>query len=78
MCVGIPGKVVAIVDAEHGVARADVNGTHRDISLGVLQDEQVAVGDWVVIHMGFALAKIDAQEAADTYAFLDELGRVDL
>ena len=76
MCLGIPGQIVAIVDAEHHIAKADVSGVRRNINVGLLADtpDAVAVGDWVLIHVGFAMSKIDEAEANATHAFLEQLG----
>ena len=73
MCLGIPGRVVAIVDPERAIARADVGGIRRNVSTALLRgdDAGVAVGDWILIHVGFALAKIDAAEAAASTRWLE-------
>jgi hydrogenase expression/formation protein HypC len=71
MCLGIPGRVVEMVDPEHGIAKADVNGVKRNVSVQLLQGEGgVEVGDWVLIHVGFALAVIDEREAEATLRML--------
>lgn len=77
MCLGIPGLIVEIVDEENSIAKVDVSGVKRNISTAILDKDGdlVEVGDWVLIHVGFALAKIDEQEAADTNRFLEGLGR---
>lgn len=76
MCLGIPGLVVEIVDTDNCIAKVDVAGVRRNISTAVLDKggDPVAIGDWVLIHVGFALSKIDEKEAADTYSFLEGLG----
>lgn len=76
MCLGIPGKIVEMVDQEHGIAKADVNGVRRNVSVQLIQQEDggVDVDDWVLIHVGFAMSKIDEEEAAETYRFLEQLG----
>ncbi len=63
MCLGIPGQVVDIVDAEQSLAKVDVNGVRRNISVRLLADDNLQVGDWVLVHVGFAMAKIDEHEA---------------
>ncbi len=73
MCVGLPAQIVEIVDAEHGLAKADVRGVVRDVSLAML-DTPVSAGDWILLHLGFASATLDASEAEDTLRFLNELG----
>ncbi|MDR1768996.1 MAG: HypC/HybG/HupF family hydrogenase formation chaperone [Propionibacteriaceae bacterium] len=72
MCLGIPGEVVALIDQD--LATVAVNGVRRDISVSLLDD--VAVGDWVLVHVGFALSKIDQAEAAATLDQVKKLGRV--
>ncbi|MDP8960690.1 MAG: HypC/HybG/HupF family hydrogenase formation chaperone [Actinomycetota bacterium] len=78
MCLGIPGQIVEIVDPNHHRAVVDVEGVRREISVALLNmdggDEHVDVGDWVLIHVGFAMAKIDEQEAAETLSALRVLG----
>ncbi|MFN8097758.1 MAG: HypC/HybG/HupF family hydrogenase formation chaperone [Dermatophilaceae bacterium] len=73
MCLGIPGRVVDIVDADTHIATVDVSGVRRDISVQLLADEGVGVGDWVLVHVGFAMAKIDEDEARFT---LDQVARM--
>ena len=66
MCLGIPGQVVEVLDGYAGqLALVDVQGATRRINLGMLEpdDQQVASGDWVLIHMGFALERIDQARA---------------
>jgi hydrogenase expression/formation protein HypC len=75
MCLGIPGQIVEIVDAENGIAKADVGGVRRNVSLQILSPEdQPEIGEWVLIHVGFAMSKIDEHEAKETYRFLADLG----
>ena len=76
MCLGIPGKVVELVDPENGIAKADVNGVRRNVSIQLIpkEDGPVEVGDWILIHVGFAMSKIDEQQAAETFEFLEQLG----
>jgi hydrogenase expression/formation protein HypC len=63
MCLGIPGQVVEIVDADNHLAKVDVSGVQRTISVRLLAEEGIAEGDWVLVHVGFAMAKIDQAEA---------------
>ena len=72
MCLGIPGQVVEWVDRENAIAKVDVSGVRRPVNLGLL--DGVDVGDWVLIHVGFAMSHIDEEEAAATLQFLKELG----
>jgi hydrogenase expression/formation protein HypC len=74
MCLGIPGQVVELLDHEH-LAKVDVSGVGRVVNIGLLEDEQVTPGDWVLIHVGFAMSKIDEQEAARAIASLQLMGQ---
>jgi hydrogenase expression/formation protein HypC len=74
MCLGIPGRVVDIVDAEQSLAKVDVNGVRRVISVRLLADENLRVGDWVLVHVGFAMARIDEHEAAMTLDQVQKMG----
>ena len=75
MCLGIPGQVVELLDHEH-LARVDVSGVGRTINIGLLEDEDIQCGDWVLIHVGFAMSKIDEEEARLALASLQMLGEV--
>ena len=59
MCLGIPGEVVELLDSNRHLAKVDVAGVRRNINIDLLEDENVVPGDWVLIHVGFAMAKID-------------------
>ena len=75
MCLGIPGQLVAWVDREHDIAKADVAGVRRNVNVALLTgDDAVDVGDWVLIHVGFAMSKVDEEEARATREFLESLG----
>jgi len=78
MCLGIPGQLVEVIDAHEHRAIADVEGVRREINVGLVMREEggVEVGDWVLIHVGFAMTKIDEEEAARTLGFLKEMGAV--
>jgi hydrogenase expression/formation protein HypC len=78
MCLGIPGQLVEVLDVAEQRAIADVDGVKREINIGLVLGEAggIKVGDWVLIHVGFALSKIDEEEAARTLAFIKELGSV--
>ncbi|CAN5700398.1 HypC/HybG/HupF family hydrogenase formation chaperone [soil metagenome] len=76
MCLAIPGQIVEIVDAERSLARVDVAGVRRNVNVGLLPDDGAKAGDWVLIHVGFALSKVDEEEAHATLALLRELGEV--
>jgi hydrogenase expression/formation protein HypC len=77
MCLAIPGQVVQIVDAEKRLARVNVTGVHRTVNVGLLDVADgagVVPGDWVLIHVGFAMSKIDEAEAHLTLRLLQEMG----
>jgi len=79
MCLGIPGQVVRILEGNAGqLALVDVLGAHRPINLGMLEDPALAAGDWVLIHMGFALERIDESAAAEALSGLQLMGSGDL
>ena len=74
MCLGIPGRVVEFIDEGHHLAKVDVGGVRRTVNVGLVLPDGLAAGDWVLIHVGFALSKIDEDEAQRTIEFLTELG----
>jgi len=78
MCLGIPGQVIQLLEGYGGqLALVDVSGAPRKINIGMLElDEQdLAPGDWVLIHMGFALERIDAAAAEEALQGLELMGR---
>lgn len=74
MCLGVPGRIVEIVDVEHQIALVEVEGEPRKANVSLIAGEGIGPGDWVLVHLGFAVSKIDEQEAAATLAFLAALG----
>ena len=75
MCLAIPGKVLEIVDVERQIAKVEVVGVRRNVNIGLLTgEERPTPGDYVLIHVGFALSKIDEQEALETQRILEGLG----
>jgi len=82
MCVGIPGQVIEISDTEKLLGTVNVGGVKRQISLACIIDTdhpiESCVGDWVLIHVGFAMSRVDEAEAAKTLALLTELGDAQL
>ncbi len=80
MCLGIPGKIVEITNPTQKLALVDVAGVTREINVTcVVNDEHPlasCIGDWVLVHVGFAMSRIDEQEAAATLKVLNELGEV--
>ncbi len=74
MCLGIPGQLVELSVDNDQLARVDVAGVRRMINIGLLEDEVLQAGDWVLIHVGFAMSKIDEEEAAVALASLKLMG----
>ena len=78
MCLGIPGRIVAITHAAHKLATVDVLGVKREINIACIVDEahpvDACVGDWVLVHVGFAMSRIDETEARLTLEVLQMLG----
>jgi hydrogenase expression/formation protein HypC len=74
MCLAKPGKIVEIVDVENRIAKVEVGGVRRNINIGMLSEDEVNVGDYVLIHVGFAMSKVDEHEAEETLRLLKELG----
>lgn len=81
MCLGVPGQIVAITDEQRRLAKVEVAGVLREINVACVcrPDEPVSVlmGQWVLVHVGFAMARVSAEEAARTLALLDELQQLD-
>ena len=73
MCLAIPGQVVELVDPANEIAKVEVVGVRRNVNVGLL-GEGVEPGDWVLIHVGFALSKVDEDEAQATLALLEQMG----
>lgn len=80
MCLGIPGQITEINDAEKRLAKVDVAGIKREINIACIIDDEhppeKCVGDWVLVHVGFAMSRIDEDEAKRTLQILEELGEV--
>lgn len=78
MCLGIPGQIVEIVDAQKKLAKVDVSGVKRQVNIAcIVNDEHPVdscVGDWVLVHVGFAMTRINEEEARKTLELLIELG----
>ena len=74
MCLAIPGRIVALDTGNHNQAVVEVVGVRRKVDLGLLQDESIQPGDWVLIHVGFAMSKISEADAADQMRTLAVLG----
>jgi len=80
MCLGIPGRIVAITDPGRKLAMVEVSGVRREINVACVVDDgqpiEDCVGYWVLVHVGFAMSRIDEAEAAATLQVLNELGEV--
>ncbi len=77
MCLAIPGQVIEIVDEANRLARVEIAGVRRNVNIGLLDDDPgggAEPGDWVLIHVGFALSKVDEEEAHATLALLQNMG----
>jgi hydrogenase expression/formation protein HypC len=77
MCLAIPGQIVELVDEQNRLARVDVAGVIRNVNVGLLDDDEdggAVPGDWVLIHVGFALSKVDEEEARATLRLLEQMG----
>ena len=77
MCLAIPGKIVEMVDVENHIAKVEVGGVKRNVNIGMLNDGEVKLGDYVLIHVGFAMSKVDEKEAEETLRLLRELDAYD-
>jgi hydrogenase expression/formation protein HypC len=78
MCLGIPGRIVKIDDVTRKLATVDIAGVRRQINIACIVDDahpvEACVGDWVLVHVGFAMSRIDEEQAAQTLKILTELG----
>lgn len=75
MCLGIPGEIIEIIEDRPDLAKVAVSGVKRTINIGLLDDDPPVPGDWILIHVGFALSKIDEQEAKAAMDFLESIGK---
>jgi len=76
MCLGIPGQIVDIVDDENSIAKVIVSGVKRNVSVALVRPDGIGPGDWVLIHVGFAMSKIDEVEVQETMKALNSMGEV--
>ena len=76
MCLAIPGQVVEVTDEVNRLAKVDVAGVQRNVNIGLLDadGDPAGPGDWVLIHVGFALSKVDEEEARSTLRMLEGMG----
>jgi hydrogenase expression/formation protein HypC len=72
VCLGIPAQIVELVDPEGGIAKAEISGVRREISVALCPE--ASVGDWVLVHVGFALATMDEEQARETLELLERMG----
>jgi hydrogenase expression/formation protein HypC len=76
MCLAIPGQIVEVVDDANRLAQVDVAGVKRTVNVGLVDDgpNGVGPGDWVLIHVGFAISRVDEHEALATRRLLEAMG----
>ena len=76
MCLAIPGQILEVVDDANRLAKVDVAGVHRTVNIGLLDEDGIGVGpgDWVLIHVGFAMSQVDEGEALETRRMLESMG----
>jgi hydrogenase expression/formation protein HypC len=74
VCLAIPGRIVELSPDNAALARVDVAGVRRNVNIGLLEDGELRSGDWVLIHVGFALSKIEEAQAHDQLRMLEALG----
>lgn len=80
MCLGIPGQIIAITDSKKMMAKVEISGIRREVNIACVVDEHhppdACTGDWVLVHVGFAMSRINEDEARKTLALLTELGEM--
>ena len=76
MCLGIPGQVVEMLDDTFSLAKVDVSGVKRNVNVSLVASERIAPGDWVLIHVGFAISMIDHEQARETLQLLQQMGTI--
>ncbi|MDM9383915.1 HypC/HybG/HupF family hydrogenase formation chaperone [Chlorogloeopsis sp. ULAP01] len=80
MCLGIPGQIIEITDANNKLAIVDIGGVKRQVNITCIIDEQHppenCIGEWVLVHVGFAMNRINEKEAAETLRLLQEIAEV--
>jgi hydrogenase expression/formation protein HypC len=72
MCLGIPAQIVSLDESDVGLAKAEISGVRRSVSVALCPEAEV--GDWVLVHVGFALSRIDEEQARETLALLEQMG----
>ncbi len=78
MCLAIPGQVVEFHPDQPALVKVDVGGVRRNVNIGLLEDGEIALGDWVLIHVGFALSKVSESEAHGQLQMLRAMGEDEL
>ena len=78
MCLAIPGQVVEFVAEQPALVKVDVGGVRRNVNVGLLEDGELAIGDWILIHVGFALSKVSETEAREQLEMLRAMGEDEL
>ncbi len=77
MCLGIPGQITEITDLQNQLAMVNISGVKRQVNIACVVDDrhpiESCVGDWVLVHVGFALNRLDEEEAAETLRILAEI-----
>jgi hydrogenase expression/formation protein HypC len=76
MCLGIPGQILEIVDDANSIAKVEVSGVKRNVNVALVRPDGIEPGDWVLIHVGFAMSKIDEFEAQETMKALNMMGEM--
>ncbi len=80
MCLGIPGQITEITDAERKLATVNISGVKREVNIACIVDEEhpveSCIGDWVLVHVGFAMNRLDEEEATETLKLLQEVAAV--
>ena len=76
MCVSMPGRIVEITDEEHRLAQVEIDGQRRPVNLGLLSEDEGAVGDWVVVQSGLAVERLSEEDAQAALMLLEELERM--
>jgi hydrogenase expression/formation protein HypC len=80
MCLGIPGQIIEITNVKHKLAIVNIGGVKREVNIACIVDEQhpveACIGDWVLVHVGFAMNRINEEEAAETLQLFQELAAV--
>jgi hydrogenase expression/formation protein HypC len=77
MCLAVPGRILEVVDEANHLAKVDVAGVHRNVNVGLLDGDDgrgPGPGDWVLIHVGFAISQVDEEEAMATRRLLEQMG----